>query len=165
MTQLPPSLLGNPVLQESADNVPNVVKEAEYRRRNASPETNRKEWDALVEKMQDKLKKDEKPKTQETYRPTPSDEMPDDTAGNTDKLPVVIQTIRFENADQVIPLNWKLSKRQKLWYLLAWERFLMKGQCSGQFSPRAALLGGWDADSIGNPQESTSGLRKTDSFA
>lgn len=34
---------------------------------------------------------------------------------------VVLQTVRFINAEQTIPLNWKLSNRQKLGYLLAWE--------------------------------------------
>jgi len=34
--------------------------------------------------------------------------------------PVIVQSISFVDANQVIPLNWKLSNRQKQGYLLAW---------------------------------------------
>ena len=122
VAQRPPSLLGNLATQESADTTPTEVEEAEYRRQNATPEANRKEWDDLIKRYQDSLKEHVKPKTQGTYRPTPSAEIQEDLTNDFDNLPVVIQSVRFENADQVIPLNWKLSKRQKLWYLFAWER-------------------------------------------
>ncbi|WP_182870676.1 patatin-like phospholipase family protein [Rhodopirellula sp. JC639] len=36
------------------------------------------------------------------------------------EAPVIVQTIAFVDANQVIPLNWKLSNRQKQGYLLAW---------------------------------------------
>ncbi|MFM8571654.1 MAG: patatin-like phospholipase family protein [Pirellula sp.] len=36
--------------------------------------------------------------------------------------PVIIESIRFQDAGQEIPLSWKLSKQQKLWYLLSWEK-------------------------------------------
>jgi hypothetical protein len=39
-----------------------------------------------------------------------------------DDAPVVVTSIKFRDADQAIPLSWKLSKRQKLWYLLSWEK-------------------------------------------
>jgi hypothetical protein len=35
---------------------------------------------------------------------------------------VVVESIRFRDADQEIPLSWKLSKEQKLWYLLSWKK-------------------------------------------
>ena len=34
--------------------------------------------------------------------------------------PVIVQTIAFVDANQAIPLNWKLSNRQKMGYLLSW---------------------------------------------
>jgi hypothetical protein len=34
--------------------------------------------------------------------------------------PVIVKTIRFYDADQSIPLSWKLSTRQKLGYWLSW---------------------------------------------
>lgn len=126
VTQRPPSLLENPAPQESADNVTTEVEEAEYRRRNESPEANRKEWDELIERYQDSLTEHIKPKSQGPLARTPRDAVLDDLVDDFEDLSVVILPVRFENADQVIPLNWKLSKRQKLWYLFAWER------CSGE---------------------------------
>ena len=34
--------------------------------------------------------------------------------------PVIVETVRFYDADQSIPLSWKLSTRQKLGYWLSW---------------------------------------------
>ncbi len=34
---------------------------------------------------------------------------------------VIVESIRFFDADQEIPLSWKLSKTQKLWYLVSWK--------------------------------------------
>ena len=128
VTQRPPSLLGNPAPQESADNVTTEVEEAEYRRRNASPEDNRKEWDDLIERYQESLKKHIKPKPHGLLTQTLRQAVQDNLTDDLKDMPVVILPVRFENADQVIPLNWKLSKRQKLWYLFAWSDARAKGQ-------------------------------------
>ena len=40
---------------------------------------------------------------------------------NDEKLQVIAETVAFVDANQVIPLNWKLSNRQKQGYLLSWQ--------------------------------------------
>ena len=47
--------------------------------------------------------------------------MDEGAQGSRDKSPVIVETISFVEANQSIPLNWKLSNRQKLGYLLAWD--------------------------------------------
>ena len=132
-----PSLLGSPAAQDSLKAEPTVVEQSIFQRQNASPEASRKEWNTLVDEYQERLKTgenraDDKPRVQGMFRPTPSDDIERVTESN--ELPVVVQAIRFENANQVIPLNWKLSKKQKVWYLLAWER------CSGEGTKLKATL-------------------------
>ena len=122
-----PSLLGNPTMLDALTGSPTVVEQSIFQRHAASPEANRKEWSALVDDYQERLKSgedkpDNKPRVQGMLRPTPSDEIETERSNQAYELPVVVQAIRFENANQVIPLNWKLSKKQKVWYLLAWER-------------------------------------------
>ena len=126
-TPSPPSLLGNPKVQYAPTGIPTVVEQSISQRHTASPEANRKEWSALVDDYQERLKSgedeaDKTPRVQGMFRPTPSDEIEHERSSEAYELPVVVQAIRFENANQVIPLNWKLSKKQKVWYLLAWER-------------------------------------------
>ena len=126
-TQSLPSLLGTPTVQDALKGGPTAVEQSIFQRQGASPQANRKEWSALVDEYQERLKsgenkEDNKPRVQGMFRPTPSDEIDTERSSEANELPVVVQAIRFENANQVIPLNWKLSKKQKVWYLLAWER-------------------------------------------
>lgn len=96
------------------------TQERVFRKLGKSKEENRAEWDAGLEEFKERLKnKASAPDSaiQGIYRPTP----PEVDADEVGKLPVVVETIAFQNSDQVIPLNWKLSKDQKLWYLRSWE--------------------------------------------
>ena len=107
-----------------------------YQQHNATPEENRKAWqeklDAFKKSLQDK-KVDLKPGSPVptgAVRPVDSNTSSEDSSD----LPVIVRTVAFQNADQVIPLNWKLSKEQKLWYPLSWI------ECSKSGSPLRKTL-------------------------
>jgi hypothetical protein len=72
-----------------------------------------KELDEMVELAKD-------PNRARTTKQSPEDQrvVVGDDPGS---VPVVVESIRFRDAGQSIPLSWKLSKRQKLWYLLSWQ--------------------------------------------
>ena len=65
---------------------------------------------------------DDKARVQGAFRPTPNEEIADEPTSDFGNLPVVVETIRFKNEDRVVPLNWKLSKKQKQWYIDSWEK-------------------------------------------
>ena len=58
--------------------------------------------------------------------PVPPKPTPNENGEVVDKslkeAPVIVESIRFRDAGQSIPLSWKLSQRQKLWYLLSWQK-------------------------------------------
>ena len=76
----------------------------------------RKDW----EQMLDKFESSEKSLSVPT-KILPKAVMDEGAQVSRDKLPVIVETITFVEANQSIPLNWKLSNRQKLGYLLAWD--------------------------------------------
>lgn len=74
-------------------------------------------WENELDEMV-KLAKD--PNQARTTKQSPEDQR-DDVDDDPGSVPVVVESIRFRDAGQSIPLSWKLSKRQKLWYLLSWQ--------------------------------------------
>lgn len=58
-------------------------------------------------------------KVQGTLDPAPDSEDVNQS-DRSGRLPIFVETIRFQNEDRVIPLNWKLSKKQKRWYIDSW---------------------------------------------
>lgn len=79
----------------------------------------RKEWNLELEEMIKQFK-DESSSISRTISPPPA---PKATVGGADHDGhVIVESIRFRDADQAIPLSWKLSKTQKLWYLLSWKK-------------------------------------------
>jgi len=99
-------------------------------RKTQTAEENRKEWDLMVEELRNEVRSGETGRLQNPETSTENEPgqyaVPIESKTNYD-LPVVVLTVRFENSDQVIPLNWKLSKKQKYWYLLSWSRCAAKG--------------------------------------
>jgi hypothetical protein len=78
----------------------------------------KKEWNSELEKMVERSKETNwtrKPVGQSSSSHAPKGKTPDEPK-------VIVESIRFYDADQEIPLSWKLSKIQKLWYLVSWEK-------------------------------------------
>lgn len=96
----------------------NVVDISELDPTQSYPQLAREKWDKMLDdfspKSLDDLKK---------YSPSTRAEAVDDSGDESEASQdlVVVQTVRFPAAGQTIPLNWKLSNRQKLGYLLAWK--------------------------------------------
>ncbi len=92
----------------------NIVDIPAFDKRRQPPQEIRESW----EKM---LKEFERDSTKQRIDPP----LLEATVGGRPEnarsgVAVVVQTIRFVDAEQVIPLNWKLSNKQKQGYLLAW---------------------------------------------
>jgi hypothetical protein len=107
-----------------------IVEIAEFDKDRYSPAQIRENWDKMLEDYQQRgAKSDSIPRQDSTTTAISAEE---EKAGN--QRPVIVQSITFVDANQVIPLNWKLSNRQKLGYLLAWEL------CSAENSPLRQTL-------------------------
>jgi len=102
-----------PMLQQSSAEIPELDK------RKLDKAEVRRNW----EKMLDEYEKDgdlpaysqSGPPVQATVQVEESDPT------QASKQPVIVQSVKFVDAYQSIPLNWKLSNRQKRGYLLAWK--------------------------------------------
>ena len=115
---------GGSAPQQSLDEVP------EFDKRKLSKSNIRKNWEQRLDKFEASGKESRIPHRANLPKATIS-EASDQLS---DEPPVIVQTISFVDANQSIPLNWKLSNRQKLGYLLAWEL------CSGEGTPLRATL-------------------------
>jgi len=94
----------------------NIVEIPAFDRRTKQPSEIRENWEKMLKKYESELPDDLK-----RNGPPPVGATVDNQTGDTLSEPqVVVQTIRFVDANQVIPLNWKLSNRQKQGYRLAW---------------------------------------------
>lgn len=101
--------------------VQNVVEVAEFDRRKLSPEKIRENWEQALEdfardRSLDKL---------HIQNPTPAMAIPQTTTPGHPQ--VIIETIPFIDGNQVIPLNWKLSNKQKYGYVMAWQIHIKDG--------------------------------------
>ena len=89
----------------------------------ATKEENRRVWKGQLEEFKKRLQ-DRPNDGLESDDPPSKAIFPGADSGLDEKeleVPVIVQTVAFHSADQVVPLNWKLSKEQKLWYLLSWD--------------------------------------------
>jgi hypothetical protein len=95
---------------------PNLIDIPAFDKRKLSKSSIRNNW----ERMLDKYGSSEKGLSVPT-KILPKAVMEEGAKVSRDESPVIVQTISFVEANQSIPLNWKLSNRQKLGYLLAWD--------------------------------------------
>ena len=102
--------------------------------REMSKAEKRKEWDNRIEAMKGSYKNQP---NQSLFKGPLRSASPAIATDQQNKLPVVIQTIQFPDPSQPIPLNWKLSKEQKLWYVEAWklQSAKLKLQLDQYFTP------------------------------
>ena len=87
---------------------------AQFDPRKQAPTEIRENWERMLTDFEAKgiQQPFELPKAEATFE--------DQTTNLGSEPPVIVQTIAFIDANQVIPLNWKLSSRQKQGYLLSW---------------------------------------------
>lgn len=116
-----PLLLGTKSSGEQAQQQ-NMVEMPEFDKRKLSKSEIRKGWEQMLDNYQVTGNKPQPPPLLNLPKATVNDP----NGVKTAEPPVTVQTITFVEANQSIPLNWKLSNRQKLGYLLAWEL------CSGE---------------------------------
>lgn len=108
----------------------NVVDLPAFDKRKLSAQDIRKNWEQMLDEYNDT---GNLPKTA-SQTETPKAIINDPNQAIENEPLVDVQTIRFIDANQSIPLNWKLSNRQKLGYLLAWEL------CSAEGTPLRKTL-------------------------
>lgn len=109
----------------------NVVDIPAFDKRTKSPEEIRENWETMLKEFGNEMRG----KSKQGIAPPPLEATFDDRSEvSVSEPPVVIQTIRFVDAAQVIPLNWKLSNKQKQGYLFAWRL------CSGSETPLRKTL-------------------------
>ena len=106
------------------------VEIRDFDRRKLSPTKIRENWEQKLDSYQADRK--EKDATRNALSPKVSSI--DNTETPNGELDLIVQTITFVDANQSIPLNWKLINRQKLGYLLAWEL------CSSEGTPLRQTL-------------------------
>jgi hypothetical protein len=108
---------------------PNLIDIPSFDKRKLSQSVIRNNW----ERMLDKFESSEKAFS---ARPEilPKAVIDEGAQVSSNDAPVIVQTISFVDANQSIPLNWKLSNRQKLGYLLAWDI------CAGEGTPLRETL-------------------------
>jgi len=107
-----------------------MVEMPEFDKRKLSKSDIRKNWEQRLDKFE--ASGEEPPIPQRANLPKAT--ISEASEELRDEPPVIVQTISFVDANQSIPLNWKLSNRQKLGYLLAWEL------CSGEGTTLRATL-------------------------
>ena len=90
-----------------------VAEIPEFDHRKKEPAEIRDNWEKMLNDF-------EATSTQQKLDPPPVQATFDNSSADEDEPPVVVQTVGFIDANQVIPLNWKLSNRQKQGYLLSW---------------------------------------------
>ncbi len=108
----------------------NVIDIAEFNKHRLSPAEIRENWEQKLDEYNSDIT---------ATGSSPDVNLPKATINvdretHSDEPPVVVQTITFVDANQVIPLNWKLSNRQKRGYLLAWDL------CSSEGTPLRETL-------------------------
>jgi hypothetical protein len=86
----------------------------------------KQQWDEKVKKLRsriaDGLKKKSNPGGINAPFPTlTSSEILETQSRPLSESKLVVLQIQFPSFDQPVPLNWKLSKEQKLWYTVGWE--------------------------------------------
>ena len=108
-------LMKSPVADEKVQSK-NIVEIPAFDRRTKRPSKIRENWEEMLKSYES-----ESPDDSKRIGPPPFGAAMDNHTNDTSsEPPVVVQTIRFVDANQIIPLNWKLSNRQKQGYLLAW---------------------------------------------
>jgi hypothetical protein len=113
------------------------------RQHNSSKADNRRIWNEQVEAFKQRLEdKNPKLKSEPAIRTQATRSIDPNEPRSEAELPVIVRTIAFQNSDQVIPLNWKLTKEQKLWYPLSWELCsapgsLLRETLDRHFTPRS----------------------------
>lgn len=95
----------------------NIIDIPDFDKRTKPPEEIRENWETMLKEFETEMRANPQQRLEPPSLEGTSDELTEDAFSGT---PVVVQTIRFVDADQVIPLNWKLSNQQKQGYLLAW---------------------------------------------
>lgn len=108
----------------------NIVDIPAFNRRTKQPVKIRQNW----EKMLKDFEKEKSDDAKQVDPPLVGATFEIDSTRTISGPPVVVQTIRFVDANQAIPLNWKLSIKQKRGYLLAWRL------CSGAGTPLRQTL-------------------------
>lgn len=126
------------------------TQETAIKLRTNSKQENRDIWDKKVKAFMQRKEKEKlspkeatPPRMQAIYNP------PTTVEGESDSemLPVIVRTIAFKNSDQKIPLNWKLSNKQKVWYPLSWE------ECSKSGTQLRDTLNQYFTPAIGDADE------------
>jgi hypothetical protein len=115
---------GTPAQTQSGVEIP------EFDKRKLPPNEIRKNWEQMLDRYI--AGSDEQKTVPRAYLPKAMLQTGDKAQRNGPV--VVVQTITFADGNQMIPLNWKLSNRQKQGYLLAWEL------CSGEDKPLRETL-------------------------
>lgn len=101
-----------PMLQQSSAEIP------EFDKRKLDKAVVRQNWEKMLDKYE---KNGEVPAYSQSGPPVQATvQVEETTPTQASTQPVVVQSIKFIDAYQSIPLNWKLSNRQKQGYLLAW---------------------------------------------
>lgn len=102
-----------PMLQQSSAEIP------EFDKRKLDKAEVRRNWEKMLDEYE---KNGDLPAYSQTSPPVQATIQAEETTPTqASTQPVVVQTIKFIDAYQSIPLNWKLSNRQKQGYLLAWK--------------------------------------------
>ncbi len=107
---------GNPTQQ-------GPIEMPEFDKRKLSKNEIRKNWEQMLDTYQATGKQTHSAPRSNTTKST----MNVEDRARIDDPPFIVQSITFVDANQTIPLNWKLSNRQKLGYLLAWELCASEG--------------------------------------
>ena len=86
----------------------------EFDPRKQQPTEIRQNWEKMLTEFE------EKGSPQQLDPPRMEATFDNQSTDQESEPPVIVQSIAFIDANQVIPLNWKLSNRQKQGYLLSW---------------------------------------------
>ena len=86
----------------------------EFDPRKLQPTEIRQNWEKMLTEFE------EKGSPQQLDPPRMEATFDNQATDQASEPPVIVQSIAFVDANQVIPLNWKLSNRQKQGYLLSW---------------------------------------------
>ncbi|XZE18623.1 hypothetical protein SH449x_003920 [Pirellulaceae bacterium SH449] len=108
----------------------NSVEQLAFDKRRLSAQDIRKNWEEMLNKFEASIEAPSIP----SQTIVPKGTIDDGISKTGIEPPVIMQTITFVDANQSIPLNWKLSNRQKLGYLLAWKL------CSSEGTPLRETL-------------------------
>ncbi|XZE33128.1 patatin-like phospholipase family protein [Pirellulaceae bacterium SH501] len=102
---------GNPAQEQ------NVVDVPAFDKRQHSKAEIRQNWEQMLDKFQATGDVPFTPRQSNLPQAT----IDEGGGGTRNEPPVIVQSITYKDANQSIPLNWKLSNRQKLGYLMAWK--------------------------------------------